>query len=107
MDRTPYFDQLPLDAIARMADADAQQYLIDRMREPAPQYPWHGTRVGRIVLELHDYEAHALLLSTGKHCRSFGVEIGGQVVGVMGIDRAWSRHVSPAVPRPMSIRHCG
>lgn len=107
MDRTPYFDRLPLDHVARMPDPDAQQYLLDRIREPAPHYPPHGERVGRLLLELHGHEAEALLLSTGKHCRSFGVEFGGRVVGVMGIDRAFSRIVSPAVPRPFSIRHCG
>lgn len=107
MDRTAYFDQLPLDAVARMADDDARHYLLDRMREPAPQYPWHGTEVGEIALRLYGQEARAVLLSTGKHCRSFGVLFGGEVRGVMGIDRAFSRIVSPAVPRPMSIRRCG
>lgn len=107
MDRTAYFAQLPLYAVARMADPDAQQYLLDRIREPAPQYPWHGTEVGEILLRLHGHEARAVLLSTGRHCRSYGVEFGGQVVGVMGVDRAFSRVVSPAVPRLRSIRGCG
>lgn len=88
-----------------MPDADAQQYLLDRIREPAPQYEWHGTEVGEILLRLHGQEARVLLLSTGKHCRSYGVEFRGQVVGVMGVDRAFSRIVSPAVPRLGSIRN--
>lgn len=106
MDRTPYFDRLSADSIARIDADDSRAYLQERMRPAAPEYPPHGTRLGRIVLELHGQTVEAVLLSTGKHCRSFGIEIDGVRHGPMGLDRAWGTLVSPAVRRPCSIRHC-
>lgn len=106
MDLTPYFDHLSLDSLTRIDSDDARAYIEQRMREAAPQYPAHGTPVGRIVFELHGQVVEARLLSTGKHCRSFGVEVDGEVFGVMGADRAWSTIVSPAIGRPHSIKHC-
>jgi DNA modification methylase len=38
--------------------------------------------------------------------RTYGGHSGGQVVGVMGADRAW-RLVSARVGRMMSLRRCG
>ena len=73
------------------------------MRPPAPEYPAHGTVIGRITLELYGTAVTAELLSTGKHCRTYGIRIGGTVVGVMGADRAW-REVSGRVPRMGSLR---
>lgn len=74
------------------------------MREAAPAYPPHGEVVGEIVFRLHGQEVRAELLSTGKHCRSYGVQIGGEVIGVMGAEQAW-REVSALVPRMLSLRH--
>ena len=76
------------------------------MRPEAPAYPPHGAVVGEVILRLHGHEVRAELLSTGKHCRSYGVQIGGEVVGVMGADRAWGV-VSARMPRMMSIRWAG
>jgi hypothetical protein len=52
------------------------------------------------------------LLSTGKHCRSFGLRLVGPDGGpletrpeVMGADRWFSKVISPGVPRPPSIVH--
>lgn len=67
-------------------------------------YPPHRTPVGEIVIRLHGQEVRAELLSTGKHCRSYGVRIGGEVVGIMGLYEAWRLHVSPAVARLLSRR---
>jgi hypothetical protein len=50
-------------------------------------------------------EVVAELLSTGKHCRTYGVRISGEIVGTMGADPAW-RAVSKRVPRMMSLRRC-
>lgn len=75
------------------------------MREPAPSYQPHGEMIGEIILRLHGRECRAELLSTGKHCRSYGVRIDGQIVGVMGAYEAW-REVSRRMPRMMSIRNC-
>jgi len=72
-------------------------------REEAPAYPAHGQIVGRIVLELYGSVVSADLLSTGKHCRSYGVRIDGEVVGVLGADRAW-REISKRMPRLASKR---
>ena len=104
-----YLVHLTPDALCRLAPdhPEVERYLIERMREAAPAYPAHGEQVGEIIFRLHGHEAIAELLSTGKHCRSYGVRIGGRVVGVMGADRAWSEYVSPAVPRMMSIRRLG
>ena len=88
-------------SLAQRARRDAER----EQREPAPSYESHGRVVGSITLRLHGCETTAELLSTGKHCRSYGVMIGGRVVGVMGADRAW-REVSTRVPRMMSIRNC-
>lgn len=101
-----YLDQLSLRDVARLAvtDASALAYLEARMREPAAEYPPHGTVVGHIELALYGQVVRAELLSTGRHCRTHGVRIGGQVVGVMGADRAW-RTVSRRVTRMMSVRH--
>ncbi len=74
------------------------------MREPAPTYPPHGEVIVSIVFVLHGREVRAELLSTGKHCRTHGVRISGEVVGVMGADAAW-REVSRRMPRMMSIRN--
>ena len=85
---------------------NARAYLAERARAASPQYPPHGEPVGRILLELLGHAAEARLLHTGKHCRSFGIEIAGKVHGPMGIDRAFSELISPAVRRPHSIKHC-
>lgn len=63
----------------------------------------HGECVGEVVFRLHGQEVTARLLATGHHCRSYGVEIGGQVVGVMGADKAWGE-VSKRVGRLPSPR---
>ena len=78
-------------------DAEAEE------RPPAPMYPPHGTVIGKITFELYGTAVTAELLSTGKHCRTYGIRIGGTVIGVMGADRAW-REVSGRVPRMLSIR---
>lgn len=106
-DLTRYFDHLPLDAVARLApdSPEAHEYLMQRMRPEAPHYPPHGERVGWLELSLHTSTCRAELLSTGNHCRSFGILIDGHAYGPMGIDRAFSELVSPAVRRPFSIRH--
>lgn len=88
-------------SIAQRARRDAE----GELRPPSPQYPPHGEEVGRITLSLYGHEVTARLLSTGHHCRSYGVEIGGRVVGVMGAYEAWRLHISPAVARMMSLRH--
>lgn len=102
-----YLDQLHIRDVVRMADRypEAMEYVVSRMREPAPQYPPHGERRGFIAAELDGQTMRAELLSTGKHCRSYGVEIDGRVVGVMGMDRVWREHISPGILRAMSIRH--
>lgn len=102
-----YLNQLNIRDVVRMADRypEAMEYVVARMREPAPQYPPHGECRGFIAAELDGQSVCAELLSTGKHCRSYGVRIGGQVVGVMGMDRVWREHVSPAIVRLGSIRH--
>lgn len=101
-----YLDQLSPRDVARLAatDPDAMTYLQSRMRPPAPQYPPHGTVVGHIEFALHGQVARVELLSTGKHCRTHGVRINDQVVGVMGADRAW-RVLSKRVARMISSRH--
>lgn len=76
------------------------------MRDPAPQYPPHGTVVGRISLELYGCCVTAELLSTGHHCRSYGVRIDGAVIGVLGAYEAW-REVSRRQPRMISLRNLG
>ena len=81
-------------------DAEAEQ------RDPAPAYPPHGTVVGEVVLRLLGHEVRAELLSTGRHCRSYGVRIEGEVIGVMGADAAW-REVSRRMQRMLSIRRMG
>jgi hypothetical protein len=106
MDRTPYFDQLRLWDVARIDAEDARAYLEERARVESPRYPAYREHVGDLMLRLYDHTASARLLHTGKHCRSFGIEFGGVVLGPMGIDRAFSTIISPAVRRPHSIRHC-
>jgi hypothetical protein len=76
------------------------------LRAPSPQLPRHGVRVGAITFELFGQKVEAELLATGHHCRSYGVRVDGKVIGVMGADRAWRKHVSPGVRRMMSLRHC-
>ena len=66
-------------------------------------YPPHGELVGRVSLTLHGHTVEAELLSTGHHCRTYGVRINGCVIGVLGADRAW-REVSARVPRMISLR---
>ena len=75
-------------------------------REPSPQLPAHGEVVGRIVYELHGQRVEAELLATGRHCRSYGVQIDGKVIGMMGADEVWRDHVRPKVRPMMSLRHC-
>lgn len=77
---------------------------VNDLLAEAPAYPAHGQIVGRIVLELHGLRISADLLSTGKHCRSYGVRIDGEVVGVLGADRAW-REISRRMPRMGSKRN--
>lgn len=89
-------------SIAQRARRDAEAEL----REPGPEYPAHGVRVGRIIFELHGREIVADLLSTGHHCRSYGVRIAETVLDdVMGADAAW-REISRRMPRMMSLRRC-
>lgn len=86
--------------IAQRARRDAEAEL----RDPAPQYPRHGKRVGWITFVLFGRKVRAELLSTGKHCRSYGVKIDGEIVGVLGADKAWGE-VSKRMPRMASLRH--
>lgn len=87
-------------SIAQRARRDAER----EAREPSPALPPHGVVVGQIIYTLHGRRVVADLLSTGRHCRSYGVRIAGEVVGVMGADRAWAQHVRPAMPVMMSLR---
>lgn len=88
--------------IAQRARRDAER----EAREPAPEYPPHGTPVGSITFELWGQTAQVKLLSTGKHARSFGVALpDGEVAGVMGPSEAWRLHVSPRVTRMKSKRN--
>lgn len=93
-------------------DAEAAALMAAQAREAAPAYPPHGTPVGGMALWLWGESAEAQLLSTGRHCRSFGVRLlgpDGQPLAplpeVMGIDRIFSRIISPAVRRPSSLSH--
>ena len=86
-------------SLSQRARRDAEREL----RDPAPAYPAHGAVVGRITLRLHGHSVTAELLSTGRHCRSYGVRIDGEIVGVMGAYEAW-RKVSAAMPRMRSIK---
>jgi hypothetical protein len=91
--------------LAQRARRDAEREL----REPrgGADLPAHGTEVGYIEYALHGQIVRARLLATGHHCRSYGVEIDGRIVGIMGADRAWAEYVRPSV-RPMaSTRTCG
>ena len=65
--------------------------------------PPHGWRVGHIEYSLHGHTVRVNLLATGHHCRSYGIEVDGVVVGVMGADKAWDAVVRPSV-RPMTSR---
>lgn len=88
---------------------------IYRRRKHKPQAPdgmppregpvvrYHGECVGEVVFRLYGQEVTARLLATGHHCRSYGVEIGGKIVGVMGADKAWGE-VSKRVGRLPSPR---
>lgn len=87
--------------IAQRARRDAERELLPP-RDGPPTLA-HGEPVGRIVLELHGQRVEARLLATGHHCRSYGVEINGIMLGVMGADRAWTE-VSQRVARLPSAR---
>lgn len=63
----------------------------------------HGEEVGSITFRLFGQSKTARLLATGHHCRSYGIEIDGVVVGVMGADKAWGE-VSKRVGRMPSPR---
>ena len=63
----------------------------------------HGEVVGHIEFMLHGRTVRADLLATGHHCRSYGVRVAEQVVGVMGADAAWGM-LSKQQPRMMSAR---
>lgn len=86
--------------------------MVAQAREPMPEYPPHGTVVGGIAFWLADQSCEVALLSTGKHCRSFGPQLilpngnPGSVDGrVMGADQVWRHIVSPSIRRFSSIRH--
>lgn len=87
--------------IAQRARRDAER--DQRPPREGPPILAHGEPVGRIVLEMHGQRVEARLLATGRHCRSYGVEIDGVVLGVMDADRAWSE-VSRRVARLRSPR---
>ena len=63
----------------------------------------HGQRVGWIAFHLHGQEVTINLLATGHHVRSYGVELNGSILGVMGADKAWGE-VSKRVGRMPSPR---
>jgi hypothetical protein len=44
--------------------------------------------IGRIVVEYHGQRVEVDLLQAGECCRSHGVRIDGEVVGVMGLYKA-------------------
>ena len=86
--------------LAQRARRDAEAEL----RDPAPQYPAHGSLVGSITFTLHGQTVTVEFLSTGKHSRTHGVRINGELrQKVMGVDRAW-REASKLMPRMMSLR---
>ena len=86
--------------LAQRARRDAEAEL----RDPAPQYPAHGSPVGSITFTLHGQTVNVEFLSTGKHSRTHGVRINGELrQKVMGVDRAW-REASKLMPRMMSLR---
>lgn len=76
------------------------------MRDPAPMLPPHGTELGGGTLSLLGHEVRVRFLATGHHSRSYGIEIDGRVIGVMGKTEALAQ-VAQRLPTPMSIRHLG
>lgn len=71
--------------IAQRARRDAEREANPRSGPPAIP---HGTPIGRIVVEYRGQSVEAVLLQAGDRCRTHGVEIDGQVVGMMGLYKA-------------------
>ena len=69
-------------SIAQRARRDAERE--DELRQGPPCIP-QGTVIGKIVIELHGQHVEAELLQAGDRCRSHGVRIDGDVVGLMGL----------------------
>lgn len=82
--------------IAQRARRDAEAESRPPRQGP-PQIP-HGTVVGRVLIELHGQRVEAELLQAGDRCRSYGVRIEGNVIGVMGLYRAAAK-VSSRIAR--------
>lgn len=72
-------------SIAQRARRDAEREAEPRLGPP--QIP-HGTVVGRIIVEYHGQRVEAELLQAGSRCRTHGVRIDSEVVGLMGLYRA-------------------
>ena len=100
MNRSPaiYTDKRRIAQRARR-DAEAE----GREPRPGPTVAPHGARVGWITFHLYGQEVTVNLLATGHHARSYGAEIRGAVLGVMGTDKAWNE-VSKRVGRLPSYR---
>ena len=63
---------------AQRARRDAERE--DRPARLGPDFPPHGTPIGRIVIELHGQRVEAVLLQAGERCRSHGVVLDGDLL---------------------------